>query len=81
MSMSLLDQLKLAEQGYEQDVARLKTLQAARDAAASAGEDTSILDEQISNLQEDIDAGETGEETMDKKTLATYATRLKEALE
>lgn len=59
MSLSLLDQLKIAEQGYEQDVARLKTLEAERDAATAIGADTSVLDQQIASLQQDIDAGET----------------------
>ena len=55
--MSLQDQLSFAEQGLAVDRARLDALTEQRNSIADIGGDTSQLDQQISELQADVDAG------------------------
>lgn len=57
MAMSLQDQLSFAEQGLATDRARLDTLTEQRNNIADMGGDTSQIDQEISGLQADVDAG------------------------
>ena len=55
--MSLENQLAFAEQGLAADQAQLQKLQAERAVAEAAGQDTTLINKTIADLENDIEAG------------------------